>query len=174
MKWIEENLIHISRYIGFWLAIVLICGCRANVHPVTTLTSKPNIILIVVDDLGWSDTGFMGNPHYQTPAIDRMASTSVVFKNAYAPAANCAPSRACMLTGKNTPRHGIYTVGSSARGKSVDRKLIPIENTVVLEDDMVTLAEMLKNHGYVSASIGKWHLGESPLSQGFDLNIRWS
>lgn len=56
---------------------------------------KPNIVLILVDDLGWSDTAFMGNPIYETPHLDKLAAEGVVFDNAYAPAANCAPSRAC-------------------------------------------------------------------------------
>lgn len=132
---------------------------------------KPNILFIVVDDLGWSDTGFMGNHIYETPNLDKLSIESVVFTDAYAPAANCAPSRASMLSGLDTPRHGIYTVGSSERGKSHDRKLIPTENTTVLDDNFVTLAEALKRNGYTNASIGKWHLGNDPKTQGFDVNV---
>ncbi len=133
--------------------------------------AKPNILFILVDDLGWSDPSFMGNPVYETPNLDRLATEGVQFSNAYAPAANCAPSRACILSGRNTPEHGIYTVGSSKRGKSKDRKLIPTENRTVLHDSIFTLAEALKRNGYVSASIGKWHLGKDPQTQGFDVNI---
>lgn len=132
---------------------------------------KPNIILIVVDDLGWKDLGFMGSNYYETPVLDALATKSIVFRQAYAGAANCAPSRACLLSGVQTPRHGIYTVGSSERGKSNTRKLIPTQNKKVLPDEMLTLAEVLQNIGYRTASMGKWHLGESPLSQGFDLNV---
>ncbi|HKK73584.1 MAG TPA: sulfatase [Saprospiraceae bacterium] len=132
---------------------------------------KPNIILIVVDDLGWKDLGFMGSNYYETPVLDELATKSIVFRQAYAGAANCAPSRACLLSGLQTPRHGIYTVGSSERGKSSTRKLIPTQNKKVLPDEMLTLAEVLQENGYLTASMGKWHLGESPLSQGFDLNI---
>lgn len=134
-------------------------------------TEKPNILFILVDDLGWSDTSFMGNPVYETPNLNKLATEGVVFTNAYAPAANCAPSRACIISGKNTPDHGIYTVGSSKRGKSKDRKLIPTENKTILNDSFLTVAEALKKNGYVSASMGKWHLGKDPKTQGFDLNI---
>jgi arylsulfatase A-like enzyme len=156
--------------------LLLICsavffGCFSKkVNKEHTIT-KPNIVFILVDDLGWSDTSFMGNPVYQTPNLDKFSSEAVVFSNAYAPAANCAPSRACIMSGKNTPRHGIYTVGSSERGKSENRKLIPTSNTTTLDEGFTTLAEALKKHGYTNASIGKWHLGDDPKTQGFDVNI---
>lgn len=133
--------------------------------------STPNIIMIVVDDLGWKDLGFMGSEYYETPNLDQLAEKSIVFTQAYASAANCAPSRACLLSGQNTPRHGIYTVGPSERGKSANRKLIPTVNTTTLADEIVTFAELLQNKGYTTASMGKWHLGESPITQGFDLNV---
>ncbi|MBR8535160.1 sulfatase [Carboxylicivirga sediminis] len=133
--------------------------------------SKPNILLILVDDLGWQDVSYRGSNYFETKHIDRLAETGVMFNNAYAPAANCAPSRACIISGQNTPRHSIYTVGSSERGKSINRKLIPVVNNTVLADSVVTIAEKLKSAGYTTASMGKWHLGEDPCSQGFDVNI---
>jgi arylsulfatase A-like enzyme len=131
----------------------------------------PNIILINVDDLGWKDLGVYGSQVYRTPNIDRLANEGILFNQAYSAAANCAPSRACMLTGLQTPRHGIYTVGSSERGDARNRKLIPVKNTTVLPDRFITLAEMLKASGYYSMHIGKWHLGNDPCQQGFDQNI---
>ncbi|MEO0341395.1 MAG: sulfatase, partial [Bacteroidota bacterium] len=131
----------------------------------------PNIILIVVDDLGWKDVGFMGSNYYETPNLDRLAQQSVVFDNAYAAAANCAPSRACMMTGLNTPRHGIYTVSPSDRGDARTRKLVAIKNTRDLADGFTTIGEVLKSEDYTTATMGKWHLGPDPGSQGFDLNI---
>ncbi|MDY8134170.1 sulfatase [Aquimarina sp. 2201CG5-10] len=155
--------------------ILLICvsynSCNSIQKNNVQKEVKPNILFILVDDLGWSDTSFMGNPVYETPNLDKLATEGVLFKDAYAPAANCAPSRASILSGKNTPEHGIYTVGSSKRGKSKDRKLIPIENKRVLDDSFLTIAEALKQNGYTSASIGKWHLGKDPRTQGFDINI---
>jgi len=146
------------------------CACFSTKNK-TEKTNKPNIVFILVDDLGWSDTGYMGNLVYETPNLDKLSYEGVVFTNAYAPASNCAPSRACMMSGKNTPRHGIYTVATSERGKSKDRKLIPTKNKVTLAEHFITLAEALKKNGYKSASIGKWHIGDDPRTQGFDINI---
>ena len=84
--------------------------------------NPPNILLINVDDLGWTDVGFMGSTFYETPVIDKLAAEGTVFTNAYAAAANCAPSRACMLTGLMPGRHGVYTVGSSERGDAENYK----------------------------------------------------
>ncbi len=131
----------------------------------------PNILLINVDDLGYMDTELYGNHDFETPSILKLATKGMTFTQAYASAANCAPSRACMLSGQYTPRHGIYTVGSSERGKSKDRKLIPIENTTTLVDSTLTLAEELHHAGYRTVSIGKWHVSDDPTTQGFDINI---
>ena len=98
----------------------------------------PNIILINVDDMGWRDTGFMGSQFYETPNLDLLASKGVIFNQAYAAAANCAPSRACMMSGENTPRHGVYTVANSDRGKSENRKLVPTVNNQSTNDDYLT------------------------------------
>lgn len=155
--------------------LVLVCTnfitCNSIQKKKSETTKKPNIVFILVDDLGWKDVGFMGSTVYETPNLDKLATEGVLFTNAYAPAANCAPSRACIISGKNTPKHGIYTVGSSERGKSVNRKIIPTPNTDILADDFITIAEALKKNGYISASIGKWHLGIDPKTQGFDINI---
>ena len=70
----------------------------------------PNVILILMDDMGWRDVGFMGNRFVETPHIDRLAKNGLVFTQAYASAPNCAPTRACLMSGQYTPRHGIYTV----------------------------------------------------------------
>jgi len=136
---------------------------------------RPNIVFIFIDDMGWRDVGFMGSQYYETPNIDNLAGQGMVFTNAYSNAPNCAPARACLLSGQYGPRHGVYTVGTSSRGKSKFRKLIPIENTTVLDSNIVTIAEAIKPAGYVSASIGKWHLGDDPqfgpIGQGFDVNV---
>ena len=137
--------------------------------------NKPNIVFIYADDLGWKDAGFMGSKYYETPAIDALAGSGMVFTNAYANAPNCAPSRAALMSGLYAPRTGIYTVGSSKRGKSKYRKIIPVKNKTILDTSFVTIAEVLKKNGYATASVGKWHLGEGeltgPLGQGFDMNV---
>ncbi|WP_298262412.1 sulfatase [uncultured Lutibacter sp.] len=133
--------------------------------------NKPNIVYINIDDLGWTDLSCYGSTYYETPNIDKLAAKGIRFTNAYASAANCAPSRAGLLSGMYSPRHGIYTVNNSDRGKSKHRKLIPIKNTTVLHDSIITIAEALKKSGYTTASIGKWHLGKTPKTQGFDYNV---
>ncbi|MCK4293209.1 MAG: sulfatase-like hydrolase/transferase [Planctomycetes bacterium] len=136
---------------------------------------KPNIVFIMIDDMGARDVGFMGSEYYETPNIDELVGEGMVFTNAYANAANCAPTRACFLTGQYSPRHGVYTVGNSARGSSSDRRLIPIANDTTLDSHHITIAEVLKPAGYVSVSIGKWHMGTDPdlgpIGQGFDVNV---
>ncbi len=131
----------------------------------------PNIVLINIDDLGWRDVGFMGSEYYETPNLDKLAARGMIFTNAYAAAANCAPSRASMMSGNWTPRHGIYTVGTSERGKSKDRKLVPTPNNETLADNIVIFPELLKLAGYTTCHAGKWHLSDNPLLRGFDVNI---
>ena len=134
-------------------------------------TDRPNIIIINIDDLGWKDVGYMGTGFYNTPHIDQLAELGTIYTKGYAAASNCAPSRASLMTGLWTPRHGIYTVNSSARGKSRHRRLIPIENKTILNKDFNTLPSILQDLGYATCHAGKWHLGEDPLSYGFEVNI---
>ena len=134
-------------------------------------SARPNIVLINVDDLGWADLACQGSKYYKTPNIDRLASQGMRFTNAYAAASNCAPSRACMMTGQYGPRHGVYTVGSSDRGKAKNRKLIPTRNTTSIAQDELTIAGLLKSAGYETISIGKWHISSDPLLNGFDQNV---
>lgn len=134
-------------------------------------TAQPNIVLINIDDLGWADLSSQGSGYYQTPNIDRLRSEGVFFDHAYAGAPNSAPSRACLMTGLNTPRHGVYTVSPPDRGRSEDRKLIPYPNRTVPDSTLVLLPEALHRQGYSTFHIGKWHLGVDPTEQGFDRNI---
>lgn len=132
---------------------------------------RPNVILINVDDMGWKDVGFMGSTYYETPNIDTLSNLGMVFSNAYAASANCAPSRACLMTGQWTTRHGIYTVNSSERGASKHRKLIPTKNTRTLSPKFDIIPKVLKAEGYRTCHSGKWHLSKNPLEYGFDVNI---
>ena len=132
---------------------------------------RPNIVVFVADDLGWSDLGYSGSSFYESPNIDVLSKRGMVFTNAYSNGPNCAPSRASLMSGMYTPRHGIYTVASSARGKSKDRRLVPIENNTVLRDNIDTLPEQLRTLGYRTGHFGKWHLGADPTTQGMDVNI---
>ena len=131
---------------------------------------QPNIIYINADDLGVMDVGF-NSPRYNSPNIDQLRAEGMLFTNAYAPSANCAPSRAACLSGQYSPRTGVYTVGNSDRGKAKDRKLIPIKNTTDLGLDNLTIAGALQAGGYKTIHLGKWHVGSDPTQQGFDINI---
>jgi len=136
----------------------------------TVFASQPNIIYFNADDLGVMDVGF-NNELYHTPNIDQLRQDGMLFTQAYAPAANCAPSRACVFSGQYSSRHGVYTVSNSDRGNAKKRKLVPIENTKLLDLEVLTLASALKNQGYKTIHLGKWHLGEDPTKQGFDVNV---
>ena len=155
--------------LGVVMAGLLSNSCKNNTSRPTQ--DKPNIVFILIDDLGWKDLGYMGSTYYETPTIDRLAKQGMIFTRAYANAANCAPTRASLLCGQYTPRHGVYTVGTSARGRSEDRRLIPIENSREVDQAKITIAEALGDAGYVSAAIGKWHIGQKPEQHGFDFGI---
>ncbi|MGL4852359.1 MAG: sulfatase [Phocaeicola sp.] len=139
-------------------------------------SKKPNVLFIMADDLGWTDLGVMGSDYYETPHMDKLASQGMLFRQAYAAAANSAPSRACFMTGMYTPRHGVFTVNPPDRGDKRKRKLIAMPNQEDLDARFITLAEALKEEGYCCGHVGKWHLGADaegtgPLSQGFSSNI---
>jgi arylsulfatase A-like enzyme len=156
-------------------ALTMLCAV-AGVLPAGALSGaraarQPNIIYINADDLGWTDLACQGSTFYESPNIDRLAREGITFSNAYAPSANCAPSRACCMTGQYGPRHGIYTVDSSERGEAKDRKLIPTPNTTDLPAESVTIAEVFNAAGYVTGHVGKWHLGDDPLTHGYDVNV---
>ncbi len=155
----------------FWFPFLLVL----SLAPVATAEEKqPNIILIVADDLGWTDLGCFGSKYYRTPNLDKLRKQGMQFTNAYTAGPNCAPTRACLMSGLYSPRHGVYTVGSGARGREKFRKLIPAPNNTTLAPSFVTVAELLKAAGYVTAHFGKWHLGSpgkaGPKEQGFDEN----
>ncbi len=136
------------------------------------LCLPPNVIFILVDDMGYADVGVYGNTYHQTPHIDRLAAEGMRFTNAYAAAPNCSPTRASILTGRWPARVGVtqYLSGNFLpHAKLFQAQLpdgLPLKETV--------LAEPLGEAGYATASIGKWHLGADeylPEHRGFDLNF---
>ena len=152
------------------ILLLFIFSCQNNIVD----NEKPNVVLIVADDLGWSDLSYMGSTYYETPNIDKLSKSGMTFYNGYASSANCAPSRASMLTGKYHPFHGIYTVKNSDRGNKKTRKIIPIKTKKKLELEYFILPEMLKSKGYSTGHFGKWHMGPKgyfPEQMGFDINI---
>jgi len=156
------------RILFYLISILFLSSCNNSSK---TKSSNPNIIIINVDDLGWKDLGYMGSEFYHTPNIDELSKQGVVFMNAYSGASNCAPSRASLMSGLNTPKHGIYTVGNPERGDKRTRKLIPSKNIRFLNDSINTIPKLLKSKGFVTANFGKWHINKDPLSHGFDFNI---
>ncbi len=150
---------------------------------------RPNVVLIHVDDLGWTDLGCYGSDFYQTPHVDRLAEQGLRFTNAYAACAVCSPSRAALLTGRYPPRLGITdwirarfqggampADGKNPRGLTTvgDRPLRVAKNGLWLELSEITIAEQLHRVGYATCHIGKWHLGMDPWypqHQGFDRNV---
>jgi arylsulfatase A-like enzyme len=134
---------------------------------------KPNIVLILIDDLGWTDLGCYGSNFYETPNLDRLAKQGVRFTNGYAACPVCSPTRASLLTGRSPARLHL-TDWLPGRTDRPSQKLLRPQFHQHLPLDELTLAEALKPAGYVSASIGKWHLGGDmflPEKQGFDRNI---
>ncbi|GAA5497336.1 arylsulfatase [Rubritalea halochordaticola] len=138
---------------------------------VAKAADKPNILLIYADDHGYTDIASMGSDFYETPNLDKLKSQSLSFTNGYASCANCAPSRASLMSGVYSARHKVYTVGSSARGKSSKRKLIPIKNVETLDPKFTTLPEAMKAAGYATCHAGKWHVSGDPTKYGFDKNF---
>ena len=143
--------------------------------PVSAGERPPNIVLILMDDMGWRDVGFMGNDFVETPNLDRLASRGIVFNAAYASAPNCAPTRACLMSGQYTPRHGIYTVVDPRQPNgSPWHKMLGSESRSELDPGVITVAESLRAGGYATAFFGMWNLGRgrsgpvTPGGQGFD------
>ncbi|MFA9452422.1 MAG: sulfatase [Candidatus Aminicenantaceae bacterium] len=153
-------------------------------------THKPNIVLILVDDLGWTDLACFGSRYYETPNIDRLCASGMKFTQGYAACAVCSPTRAAVMTGRHPARLGItdwihpthrLKAQALAEGETPggheswpDRKLATPINKLWLGHDEVTLAEALKAEGYATCHVGKWHLGYEPWwpdKQGFDANI---
>ncbi|MCA9168625.1 MAG: sulfatase-like hydrolase/transferase, partial [Planctomycetales bacterium] len=139
--------------------------------PTPTANSRPNIVFVLADDLGWTDTGTYGSSFYETPNIDQLAAQGIKLTR-YHCCQNCQPTRAALMTGQYAPRTGIYTVGSIERFKWRTRNLRPVDNVTELPLEKTTIAQTLKSAGYVTGMFGKWHLGEDgahhPAQRGFD------
>jgi len=140
--------------------LILALGCFSLLVSCSIKTdSNPNIIIILADDAGYSDFGFMGSDEIKTPNLDQLAFDGVTFNNAYVSASVCSPSRAGLLTGMYQQRFGHECNLDSDVNNSFD-------------PNQITIAEALKTEGYNTGLIGKWHLGDKtqnhPLKNGFD------
>ena len=127
--------------IGAAAAVLLPSFCLAQ-------TKSPNVILLMADDLGWGDVGFNGNEWIKTPVLDSMARNGIVLSNFYTASSVSSPTRASVLTGRNPYRTGVFSA-----------------NTGILRPEEVTIAEVLKAHGYNTGHFGKWHLGTLTYSE---------
>ncbi|MDG2256336.1 MAG: sulfatase [Opitutaceae bacterium] len=154
-----------KRYFLMLLSAVLISSAAF------AASEKPNILFIFLDDFGWKDTSYMGSDFYESPNIDKLASEGMVFTKAYSASANCAPARACMLSGQYTPRHEIYNVGTGLRGNPKHSRLKHIPGVDTLDTSIRTWAQQIQASGYKTAMMGKWHLSDDPIPYGFDVNV---
>lgn len=137
---------------------------------------KPNIVLVLADDLGWTDVGCYGSKYYETPNLDRLAKQGMRFTDAYVAAPQCSPARATLIFGQYPPGTGCYAVGATdgwGEGNDVHRKVTtPQDSSKLIPTNKVSIAQALKKNGYKTAIFGKWHLGDydeyNPMSRGFD------
>ena len=149
----------------YLIITLLLYSCSAEDDP-------KNFVFILVDDLGWSDLGFMGNDFHETPNIDSFSKECIVFNNAYSSGSVCSPSRAAIMTGKYPARLQItdWIPGADPQNQALvgpkDKNELPLAET--------TFSEILSQHGYATHFAGKWHLGGDgfhPVNQGFDENL---
>lgn len=132
-----------------------------------------NIVVVLADDLGWSDLGCYGGDLVETPHLDGLAASAMMFTSAYAMPV-CSPSRAALLTGRHAARVGMTIWSEGSRSGPQNRQLLQGSSRHDLPHSEITLAEILQSNGYLTAMIGKWHLGDAdhyPPTQGFDISI---
>lgn len=157
---------------GLFCAWVLLALAPAHAEART-----PNVVFFLVDDLGWRDVGCFGSTFYETPNVDRLAKEGTLFTQAYAACHVCSPTRASILTGKY-PARLLLTDWLPGRRDHPFQKLKTVQTRQELPPGETTLAAVLKAHGYRTAILGKWHLGEEPagpLRHGFDVQVpRWN
>ncbi|MEY2820879.1 MAG: hypothetical protein RL105_451 [Verrucomicrobiota bacterium] len=139
-----------------------------------------NVVLILMDDMGWRDPAFAGGKVAETPNLDRFVKQGAVLRNCYSSAPNCAPTRACLLTGQYTPRHGVFTVVDERYDPGqAHHRILSVKSSDEVPKDTVMLAEALKARGYATSLVGMWNLGRgrkgspgNPQSRGFDQYLK--
>lgn len=154
-------------------ALALLLLVPFNVVFAVEVSAQPNIVLILADDLGWCDLGCYEADLHETPNLDRLAREGMRFTQAYAMSV-CSPSRAMLLTGKHAARLGITIWAEGSLAGPTNRKLLQANSQHDLPHTEITLAKNLQGAGYLTALIGKWHLGDAdhfPETHGFDVNI---
>jgi len=153
--------------------LIISCGCLSEGN---SKNEKPNILFILVDDLGWADLGYTGSKFYETPNIDKLAAFGMVFSDAYAASPVCSPSRVAIMTGKYPARLNLtdWIPGNRHYGPHKNQQLASHPFKLQLDLEEYTMAEAFKDAGYLTFFAGKWHIGEEdqyyPNHQGFDIN----
>ncbi|MDZ4850268.1 MAG: sulfatase [Pirellulaceae bacterium] len=150
------------------LLVALLVGPTSWIH-----AAPPNVILILADDLGWADLGCYEADLHETPHLDRLSSEGVRFTQAYAMSV-CSPTRAMLLTGRHAARLGITVWIEASLQQNKNQKLLDASSLHDLPHTETTLATRLRDAGYFTALVGKWHLGDArhfPETHGFDVNI---
>lgn len=146
-------------FVLFFLTIFISCKFT---EPNKSTTRKPNVVVILIDDAGYADFGFMGSKDLETPNIDKLAENGVVFSDAHVTSTVCSPSRAGLIIGKYQQRFGFEANGTGSEDSG----------EIGLADDVVTIADVFKQNDYKTIALGKWHLGfnedDSPNNRGFD------
>ena len=167
--------------ISIIVVLILFSSCK-NDDKKVEIPKKPNVLFILVDDLGYADLSIMGSKYYETPNIDKIADAGTVFTNGYAACTVCSPSRASLMTGQYPARHGITQFegkrnsGQAWKERKRFTKLLPPKYKDHLDTNTTTIAEAFKEQGYATFFAGKWHLGGKeqgslPTDHGFDVNI---
>lgn len=142
-------------------------------HSIAVAEDRPNIVFILADDLGWSDLGCYGADLYESPHVDGLADRGVRFTDAYAMPV-CSPTRAALLTGRHAARVHMTIWSEGSLTGPQNRKLLQANSLHSLPHSETTLAKHLQAAGYLTALVGKWHLGDAdhyPETHGFDVNI---
>ena len=154
-------------FVSSALAGAAIASTAPTVFP-RTRTDRPNILFILADDLGYGDLSCYGRPDYQTPQLDRRATQGVRFVNAYSASSVCTPTRCALITGRYPARTRVGLEEPLTEKGSLGERA----KTLGLPADYPTIASLLKQSGYQTALIGKWHLGYlptfGPVQSGFD------
>lgn len=129
-------------WVKFMFVVGLLIASSPNVFSSQSKIKKPNVVMVMADDMGWGDVGFNGNKIIKTPGLDKLASSGVILDRFYSAAPVCSPTRGSCLTGRHPFRYGIY-----------------FANKGYLKEQEISLAEVLKEEGYFTGHFGKWHLG---------------
>ncbi len=154
--------------------ILLILILSAFLASPSSAQQKPNIVVIMVDDMGWTGLSSYGSDLHQTPNIDQLAADGMKFNQAYASAPVCTPTRAAFMTGKSPAQLNMTIWHEASREPHKNRPLIPPVVEGNLPHKEVTIAEVLQGAGYNTGHVGKWHLGEAshyPETHGFDFSF---